>query len=177
MIVGLCWDEWQHQRLPLQHAASAQMSTLQDALAAGADIAVQSTHKTLSSLTQSSMLHMKGGRVSQQRLQLALNLLQASSQHSGGALGMHANRCFWRPCSSTSLNLLSKWATCMGSSPAWAAHPSLDGSAGVLNHQSPLLVMLPAWRGAACDSPKSIVCTVEVLQPQPRVFDFSACCT
>ena len=84
------WQRWciraQHRWLPLQYAATAQVSTLQDALAAGADIGVQSTHKTLSSLTQSSMLHLKGGSVSEQRLQLALSLLQASSKCPGRRL-------------------------------------------------------------------------------------------
>lgn len=71
-------------------------------MAAGADIAVQSTHKTLSSLTQASMLHMQGGRVSQQRLQLALSLLQARSQCPGRAPSRHAKRRLWRPHISTS---------------------------------------------------------------------------
>ncbi|GBG68247.1 hypothetical protein CBR_g2798 [Chara braunii] len=49
------------------------------ALFAGADICVQSTHKVLSSLTQSAMLHAKGDRVSHQRISKALQVLQSSS--------------------------------------------------------------------------------------------------
>ncbi|KAL4448024.1 hypothetical protein ABPG75_005243 [Micractinium tetrahymenae] len=49
------------------------------ALHAGADLAVQSTHKQLSALTQAAMLHVRGGRVPAQRLAHALQVLQSSS--------------------------------------------------------------------------------------------------
>lgn len=49
------------------------------ALAAGADIVVQSTHKILTSLTQSSMLHLKGNRVSRDRAAAMLRLVQTTS--------------------------------------------------------------------------------------------------
>jgi arginine decarboxylase len=49
------------------------------ALIAGADIVVQSTHKTLSALTQSSMLHLRGNRVEAAQMTQALQLLQSSS--------------------------------------------------------------------------------------------------
>jgi arginine decarboxylase len=49
------------------------------ALSQGADLAVQSTHKTLGSLTQSSMLHIKGDRINQNRLENALQLMQSTS--------------------------------------------------------------------------------------------------
>lgn len=39
----------------------------QDALAGGADIVVQSTHKVLSALTQAAMLHVQGPRVNRDR--------------------------------------------------------------------------------------------------------------
>lgn len=48
-------------------------------LALGADLVVQSTHKVLSALTQASMLHVQGERVSCDRIQQALQLLQTSS--------------------------------------------------------------------------------------------------
>lgn len=51
----------------------------QSALSAGADIVVQSTHKILTSLTQSSMLHIKGGRVSSDRVSAMLRLVQSTS--------------------------------------------------------------------------------------------------
>ena len=41
-------------------------------MAAGADIAVQSTHKMLGSLTQSSMLHLQGERIDRVRLRKKL---------------------------------------------------------------------------------------------------------
>lgn len=56
-----------HERLPTS------------ALQLGADIVVQSTHKTLGALTQASLLHVKGERVSLARLTQLLALLQSSS--------------------------------------------------------------------------------------------------
>ena len=49
------------------------------AMSLGADLTVQSTHKTLSSLTQSSMLHIKGDRVCSQKITRALQLVQSTS--------------------------------------------------------------------------------------------------
>lgn len=49
------------------------------ALAAGADLVVQSTHKVLAALTQASMLHMQGDRICRRRLQRALQLTQSTS--------------------------------------------------------------------------------------------------
>ena len=50
------------------------------ALQSGADVAVQSTHKQLSAMTQAAMLHLaRGGRVCHQRLARALQVLQSSS--------------------------------------------------------------------------------------------------
>lgn len=49
------------------------------ALAAGADVAVQSTHKQLGALTQAAMLHVRGRRVQRERLARALQMLQSSS--------------------------------------------------------------------------------------------------
>ncbi|MBF2028678.1 MAG: aminotransferase class I/II-fold pyridoxal phosphate-dependent enzyme [Oscillatoriales cyanobacterium C42_A2020_001] len=49
------------------------------ALQAGADLAVQSTHKTLSALTQAAMLHVQGQRINRDRLTKALALIQSTS--------------------------------------------------------------------------------------------------
>lgn len=49
------------------------------ALAAGADLAVQSAHKVLSAMTQASMLHVQGDRIDRQRLSQALQLVQSTS--------------------------------------------------------------------------------------------------
>ncbi|MDB5085872.1 MAG: hypothetical protein JWN30_2758 [Bacilli bacterium] len=51
----------------------------QTAMEAGADLAVQSTHKTLGSLTQSAMLHAQGSRFSYQRLEAMLRKFQSTS--------------------------------------------------------------------------------------------------
>lgn len=49
------------------------------ALASGADAAVHGTHKMLAAFTQASMLHVKGDRINQQRLEASLRLLQSTS--------------------------------------------------------------------------------------------------
>jgi arginine decarboxylase len=49
------------------------------ALDAGADLCVQSTHKILGGMTQSSMLHVKGSRVNLGRLKGVLQLMQSTS--------------------------------------------------------------------------------------------------
>ncbi len=49
------------------------------AMAAGADLTVQSTHKTLSALTQASMLHVQGNRIDRDRVSRSLQLVQSTS--------------------------------------------------------------------------------------------------
>jgi arginine decarboxylase len=49
------------------------------AMDAGADIAIQSTHKTLPAFTQTALLHIKGQSVDRERLAFYLRLLQTSS--------------------------------------------------------------------------------------------------
>ncbi|KAI3709016.1 hypothetical protein L2E82_38707 [Cichorium intybus] len=49
------------------------------ALHQGADLSVQSTHKVLSSLTQSSMLHMSGNIINRERICQCLQTLQSTS--------------------------------------------------------------------------------------------------
>lgn len=49
------------------------------ALAAGADLTVQSTHKVLGAMTQASMLHTQGNRIDTQKLKKALQLVQSTS--------------------------------------------------------------------------------------------------
>jgi arginine decarboxylase len=49
------------------------------ALAAGADLAVQSTHKVLGAMTQASMLHLKGDRINPEAIANALQLIQSTS--------------------------------------------------------------------------------------------------
>lgn len=49
------------------------------ALEQGADIVIQSTHKTLPSFTQSSMIHIQGNRVDQDKLGIMLSMIESSS--------------------------------------------------------------------------------------------------
>ncbi|SHH50856.1 aminotransferase class I/II-fold pyridoxal phosphate-dependent enzyme [Tepidibacter thalassicus] len=51
----------------------------ESAIELGADIIIQSTHKTLPAFTQSSMLHVKGNRVDVDRLKSFLKIVQSSS--------------------------------------------------------------------------------------------------
>ncbi len=50
-----------------------------DALSLGAGASIMSFHKTLGSLTGSSVLHLSGGRIDPRRVQSALRMLQTSS--------------------------------------------------------------------------------------------------
>jgi arginine decarboxylase len=49
------------------------------ALAAGADLSVQSIHKTLGAMTQASMLHIQGNLIDSDRISKALQLVQSTS--------------------------------------------------------------------------------------------------
>lgn len=49
------------------------------AVECGADIVVQSLHKTMSSLTQTAMLHRSGNLVSNEEIQAAINMFQTTS--------------------------------------------------------------------------------------------------
>ena len=49
------------------------------ALEQGADIVIQSTHKTLPSFTQSSMIHVQGNRVDKNNLGIILRIIESSS--------------------------------------------------------------------------------------------------
>ncbi len=49
------------------------------AIKAGADLSVQSIHKTLGALTQASMLHVQGNRININRLTKSLELVQSTS--------------------------------------------------------------------------------------------------
>ena len=49
------------------------------ALSVGADLTVQSTHKVLSAMTQASMLHLQGDRISASRINQALQLVESTS--------------------------------------------------------------------------------------------------
>ena len=49
------------------------------ALSSGADMVVQSTHKRLPSLSQTSMLHIQGKRIDREKVQNAIRMLQTTS--------------------------------------------------------------------------------------------------
>ena len=63
------------------HGAHLQLSDNlpKSAIEQGADIIIQSTHKTLPSFTQSSMMHIKGNRVDKNRIGTMLRFLESSS--------------------------------------------------------------------------------------------------
>ena len=53
---------------------------VQSSLSSGADCVVQSTHKTLSALTQAAMLHIQGERMNAAHISQSLQLLQVGFQ-------------------------------------------------------------------------------------------------
>lgn len=63
------------------HGAHLELSDRlpKSAINLGADIIIQSTHKTLPSFTQSSMVHIKGNRVDYNKLQSILRIIESSS--------------------------------------------------------------------------------------------------
>ena len=63
------------------HGAHLQLSDElpKSAIEQGADIIVQSTHKTLPAFTQSSMMHIKGDRVDENKITTMLRFLESSS--------------------------------------------------------------------------------------------------
>ncbi len=71
--VLLLVDEAHGAHLPLSAALPV------SALGAGADICVQSTHKTLPALTQSALLHVGSDRIDRDKLRWMLRIVQTSS--------------------------------------------------------------------------------------------------
>lgn len=63
------------------------------ALSAGCDISVQSTHKMLGSLTQSSMLHVRGDLVDRKRLKYHVSLMNSTSPSYLLMASLDAVRC------------------------------------------------------------------------------------
>ena len=63
------------------HGAHLQLSDKlpKSAINQGADIIIQSTHKTLPAFTQSSMMHIKGNRVDENKIKSILRFLESSS--------------------------------------------------------------------------------------------------
>lgn len=63
------------------HGAHLQLSNQlpESAINQGADIIIQSTHKTLPSFTQSSMMHINGNRVDENKIVTMLRFLESSS--------------------------------------------------------------------------------------------------
>ncbi|SMP56454.1 aminotransferase class I/II-fold pyridoxal phosphate-dependent enzyme [Anoxynatronum buryatiense] len=80
-IARLVHDDGKVLLVDEAHGAHLRLSSRlpADAMACGADAAVQSTHKTLSAFTQASMLHVQGNRLDRDRLRFQLRLFQTSS--------------------------------------------------------------------------------------------------
>lgn len=51
---------------------------VQSSLSSGVDCVIQSSHKTLSALTQAAMLHVQGERMNAARISQSLQLLQVT---------------------------------------------------------------------------------------------------
>lgn len=108
------------------------------ALQAGADIAVQSAHKVLSSLTQSALLHTQGDRIDRARLSQALQLTQSTSPSYLLLASLDAARC----------QMVMEGERLMSNAIALA-----DRAFDSLSQLEGLRVLQPAWHGVAdrCD--------------------------
>ena len=80
---------------------------VQSALSQGADIAIQSTHKVLGSMGQSSMLHCQGALVDRTRISRALQTLQVLCPHS--ALTLRPSTSVLQHCSQPYPSLQEGW--------------------------------------------------------------------
>lgn len=80
------------------------------ALEAGADITAQSIHKTLPSMTQSSMLHVKSGKVDLEKLKLFLQLTQTTSPSHILLATLDAARCIMQEKGRMLLNDVIDWS-------------------------------------------------------------------
>lgn len=81
-IVALCHSREVAVIADEAHGAQLYFSGQEEipaALAAGCDISVQSTHKMLGSLTQSSMLHVRGERIDRRMLRSLISLMNSTS--------------------------------------------------------------------------------------------------
>lgn len=81
-VRGIC--ESAHQRgIPCivdgAHGAHFPWAGLPDAVACGADVVVQSLHKTLPALTQTALIHLNGSLVNRERIRKMLSVYQTSS--------------------------------------------------------------------------------------------------
>ncbi|TMV44250.1 aminotransferase class I/II-fold pyridoxal phosphate-dependent enzyme [Paenibacillus mesophilus] len=63
------------------------------ALACGADLVVQSTHKMLGAMTMGAMLHIRGSRIDRERVRNRLSMLQSSSPSYPIMASLDASRC------------------------------------------------------------------------------------
>lgn len=66
-------------RMELSPTGPAGGAFPESALSCGADVVIQSLHKTLPSLTQTAVLHLKGERIDERRLERYLQMFQSSS--------------------------------------------------------------------------------------------------
>ena len=121
--------------------------SVQTALAAGADVVVQSSHKTLSALTQAAMLHVRGAAVDRGRISRALQMLQVSMYCCGLHTVMPCNL-FWytthlrRPNVSCRVLLVAA-RVCTILSFAWRVlHSSQDLTARSSRHDAVIQRML-----------------------------------
>lgn len=81
-VKGIC--EAAHQReIPCivdeAHGAHLCWIGLPDAVSSGADVVIQSLHKTMPALTQTALIHINGGLVNRERLRKMLAIYQTSS--------------------------------------------------------------------------------------------------
>ncbi|MEK8133045.1 aminotransferase class I/II-fold pyridoxal phosphate-dependent enzyme [Paenibacillus filicis] len=101
----------------------------QSAMACGADAAVQSTHKMLTALTMSSMLHVQGPRINRTALRRILGMLQSSSPSYLLMASLDLGRQYLQEQGTQALDeglaMLDSWNVRLAARPRWgSARPS-----------------------------------------------------
>ncbi|WP_196516141.1 aminotransferase class I/II-fold pyridoxal phosphate-dependent enzyme [Nostoc sp. WHI] len=104
------------------------------ALAAGADLTVQSIHKVLGAMTQASMLHVQGNRIDCDRISKALQLVQSTSPSYLLLASLDAARqqmaLHGKMLMSRTLQLANEARTRISRIPGLSILPQLGGSPG-----------------------------------------------
>lgn len=157
----------------------------------GADLVVQSSHKTLGALTQSALLHLTGTRIASSRVQQILSLMQSSSPSVLLTASLDAAR---QQMATRGQELLTRTIQLAAHAREnirripglWCYGDELIGSYGIFAHDPTKLVIRVVDTGMNGDTfarhlaqehnlfgefvdPKHIICSVTVADDEPRI--------
>ncbi len=162
-----------------------------DAVSRGADLVVQSSHKTIGALTQAALLHHTGQRVDVARLERILSLLQSSSPSALLTASLDAARQQMATAGKSLLDntlRLAHWAReqIRAIPGLWCYGAEIVGECGIFAHDPTKLVIRVSetgWNGhqfvrrlAAAhqvyvefEDPKHIICSVTIADDEAGV--------